>query len=234
MEFIASHFYIWLPVVLLIAVAWGVQWFLNYCERYSPADWGSRNKNGIAGLLCLFVYRYHHLSYDTIPLPDSGCGIVVANHISGLDPLLLVAASSRPLRFLIAQEQYQRFGLRWLFRLGGCIPVEREARSGTALREALRALGRGEVVALFPHGKIHLDTDPPRNIKGGAIRLAQLSQCQIYPVHIKDTKAQGHTLLAIPIPSQASLKVKPAFYCQQGNTAKDLKKLTCLISSHER
>jgi len=231
MEPITSYSGLGLLVTLLVVTIWGGRRFLHYCERHSSADWGSRNKNRIAGMLCLFVHRYHRLNYDTIALPDEGCGIVAANHISGLDPLLLVAASPRPLRFLIAREQYYRFGLTWLFRLAGCIPVEREVRPGAAMREALRALASGDVVALFPHGKIHLNTDPPRKIKGGAIKLAQLSQCMIYPVHIKDVKAQGHTLLAIPVPSRASLIVKPAFRCQAGETAADLSKLTTLIEN---
>jgi len=234
MELITSYFNIGLLAVFLVIAAWAVRRFLAYCERNSSADWGSRNKNRLAGMLCLFVYRYHHLSYDAIPLPEQGCGIVAANHISGLDPLLLVAASPRPLRFLIAREQYYRFGLTWLFRLAGCIPVEREARPGAAMREALRALDRGDVVALFPHGKIHLNTDPPRNIKGGAVKLAQLSQCLIYPVHINNVKAQGHTLLAIPVPSRARLTVNPAFHCEAGNTSKDLQKLTNLIETNHR
>ncbi len=52
--------------------------------------------------------------------------MVVANHISGLDPLLMAAASRRSLHFMIAREQYERFGLKWLFRMAGCIPVDRE------------------------------------------------------------------------------------------------------------
>ena len=79
-----------------------------------------------------------------IPLPETGAAIVVCNHISGLDPLVLIAATPRPLRFLIAREEYERFGLQWLFRLGKCIPVERDKRPELAMRAALRAIENGE------------------------------------------------------------------------------------------
>ena len=140
-----------------------------------------------------------------IPLPEKGAAIVVSNHISGLDPLVLIAATPRPLRFLIAREEYERFGLQWLFRLGNCIPVERNNRPELAMRAALRAIDDGDVVALFPHGKIHTPSDPPVKIKGGAVRLAQLTGAAIYPVHVEGIKGEGHTMLAIPLKSDIKL-----------------------------
>ena len=99
-----------------------------------------------------------------LPLPRSGPAIVVANHVSGLDPLLLVSASRRPLRFIVAREQYRRPELKWLLRAMGCIPVDRERQPQKALRHALRSLREGEVVALFPEGRIHLPGDAPSRL----------------------------------------------------------------------
>ena len=156
---------------------------------------------------------------------------MVSNHVSGLDPLLLAAASPRPLRFLIAREQYDRFGLRWLFRIAGCIPVERQKRPEQAMRAALRALNNGDVVALFPHGKIHLDTDPPMKIKGGAIRLGQISGCPIFPVRIEGVRGQGHTVLAVFIRSDADIVTHEAVYCQPEHYAENLENLQRLLEA---
>jgi 1-acyl-sn-glycerol-3-phosphate acyltransferase len=68
-------------------------------------------------------------------------------------------------------------------------------------------LAQGEVVALFPHGTIHLDSDPPRRLKAGVAKLAKLSGCPIYPVRLDGIKGQGHTLLSIPMRSKAVLKL---------------------------
>ncbi|WP_455365737.1 lysophospholipid acyltransferase family protein [Kaarinaea lacus] len=215
-------------VILFLGVGY---WYFHRCDRFSPADWGTPFRNRVAGLLSRFVYHYHRLTYTPIPLPKEGGAIVVSNHVSGLDPLLLIAASHRPLRFLIAREQYNRFGLRWLFRIAGCIPVEREKRPEQAMRAALRALSNGEVVALFPHGKIHLDTDPPIKIKGGAVRLAQISGRPVYPVRIEGVRGQGHTVLAVFIRSDADIVTHAPLYCQPRHYAENLEQLQRLLEA---
>ena len=183
--------------------------------RFSPADWGSRFKNNMAGLVYWFLTRYHRLNTQLLALPEKGGAVVVANHVSGLDPLILIACSPRPLRFLIAREQYNRMGLTWLFRMAGCIPVERDKRPEVALREAMRAINAGDVVALFPHGKIHLDTDPPVKIKGGAIKLAEVTGCEIFPVRIDGVRAQGHVFLPILLPGKVQVTLYPSMLCHQ-------------------
>ena len=174
------------------------------------ADWGGMHINWLDGWTRLICRHLHGLKSTQIALPDTGPAIVVANHVSGLDPLLLIAASQRPLRFLIASEEYHRPVLHWIFRLAGCIPVDRKGRPETALRAARRALERGEVIALFPHGKIHLDTDPPRPIKGGVIRLAVWADAPIYPVRIDGVKAQGKVFIAPFTPDKVTLTLHPS------------------------
>lgn len=209
----------------IIALSSVSYFYFRRCDQYSSADWGSPFKNRLAGMFCRFAYHYHRFTYTPLPLPQEGGAIVVSNHVSGLDPVLLIAASPRPLRFLIAREQYDRFGLRWIFRTAGCIPVERSKRPEQAMRAALRALNEGEVIALFPHGKIHLDSDPPVKIKGGAIRLAQISGCPVFPARIEGVRGQGHTVVAVFIKSDADLVAYPPCYCDPEHYTQNLEKL---------
>ena len=202
--------------VVIVVIGFGFHKFLNYCDQFRLADWGGGLENRCAAVISWFVHRYHGLSMTPIPLPDKGAAIVVSNHISGLDPLVLIAATPRPLRFLIAREEYERFGLQWLFRLGHCIPVERDKRPELAMRAAMRALANGDAIALFPHGKIHLPGDLPAKIKGGAVRLSQLTGAAIYPVHVEGIKGAGHTLLAIPLKSHIRLSTHtPQVYASE-------------------
>ncbi|EEF78876.1 lysophospholipid acyltransferase family protein [Methylophaga thiooxydans] len=186
---------------------------------FSKTDWGGPHVNWLDGWTRLLCRYLHGLDEGLMPLPASGPAIVVANHVSGLDPLLLIAACHRPLRFLIATEEYNRPVFHWLFRAAGCIPVDRKGRPELALRAARRALEKGEVIALFPHGKIHLDTDPPRPIKGGVARLAAWSQCDIYPVRIEGVKAQGKTFTAPFIPDHVALFFLPVINLTEANQA---------------
>jgi len=224
---------LWLSLAFVILLIFLAPRFFQTCENVSTADWGSRKVNRIAGFIYLLCKHLHHLQFDPLPLPKTGGALVASNHISGLDPFLLIAASPRPLRFLIAREQYQRFGLNWLFRLARCIPVDREGRPERALREALTALEQGDVVAVFPHGKIHLDSDPPRKLKGGVVRLAQRTDSPIFPVRIDDVRGAGHTVLAVVIPSYSRLKAFPAIDCSVMEHEECLIRLASLIESRD-
>ena len=184
-------------------------------QKATEVDWGGKRINWVDGLnriLCRYVHGLD--DKNKILLPVTGPAIVVANHISGLDPFLLIAACKRPLRFLIAREEYERPVLNWLFRASGCIPVDRTGRPEKALREALHALQEGEVVALFPHGRILLDKELPHKIKGGVARLAIWSEATIYPVRIDGVGGEGHVALAPIIPSKVTLSMGAPLRCE--------------------
>ncbi|CAB1274734.1 lysophospholipid acyltransferase family protein [Candidatus Nitrosacidococcus tergens] len=185
----------WLFLGLLIA--WRIVLGFQACKRANRADWGSTLLNYLDGLNRIYCYKFHRLNSKLLPLPETGGALIVANHISGLDPQLLIAVNSRPLRFLIAREEYERRGFQWLFKGMRCIPVDRETKPEKALKAALLALQAGEVIALFPQGKIHLPSDPPTSLKKGAIWLATHTQAPIYPVHIKGVKGQGQVMGAL-------------------------------------
>ena len=192
----------WLVLFLILIIG------ITYIGlRAAEIDWGDQFVNWVDGtgrLLCRYL---HSMPPSTVPLPDTGAAIVVANHVSGLDPLVLVAASKRPLRFLVAREQYERPLLNWLFKATGSIPVDRGGNPELALRQALRALQAGEVLAIFPHGKIQLKTDPPKKLKGGAVRLSGWTNAPIYPVKIMGVACEGSEAIAPFIPSRIRLEI---------------------------
>ncbi len=196
-------------IVFIILIA-----LMKLGESANEVDWGHPWLNRIDGLNRILCYRFHRLQHNEIYLPETGGVLLASNHVSGLDPLLMIAACKRPLRFLIAREEYERFGLHWLLKGVGCIPVDRRGRPEQALREALRVLKQGEVVALFPHGHIHLDSDPPRRLKAGVIWLAQQTGAPIIPMRLTDVRGQGMTVPAVFIRSRARLQAFSAVACR--------------------
>jgi 1-acyl-sn-glycerol-3-phosphate acyltransferase len=188
---------------------------LRVCDAANGADWGKRWLNRLDGLIRIFCRRFHRLELNPLRLPPIGGVLLASNHISGLDPLLLIASCSRPLRFLIAREQYDRFWLRWLFRAVGCIPVERTRNPRAALYAAREALTRGEVVALFPQGRIHLDHHPPTPIKRGIVLLSRMTQTPIVPVRVTGVRGQGLTVAAVLLRSHARVQQFEAMNCQE-------------------
>ena len=182
-------------------------------------NWRNPWLNRLASVNRFICHRYHRLKGTLHTLPEQGAAVVVCNHFSGLDPFLLIAASHRPLRFLMAEEEYNRFGLRWLFRAVGCIPVDRKGRPERAFRAARRALEDGEVIAIFPHGGIRLDSDKNRKLKRGAVRLAQMVTCPIVPVRLDGHAAEDSIIFALIRRSNARLRCYPTIECRDREIA---------------
>jgi 1-acyl-sn-glycerol-3-phosphate acyltransferase len=198
---------------------------LRVCEKASKADWGSRWLNRLDGLNRLFCRRFHRLRHSRFHLPARGGALVASNHVSGLDPLLLIAASRRPLRFLIAREEYDRWYLNWLFRAVGCIPVERSRNPRAAFLAACEALERGEVVALFPHGRIHLDHDKPVPLKRGVAVMAGMTGVPIIPARLDGVRGQGLTVPAVAMRSRARLRSFRPIHCSRDGADHCLERL---------
>jgi acyl-[acyl-carrier-protein]-phospholipid O-acyltransferase/long-chain-fatty-acid--[acyl-carrier-protein] ligase len=86
-------------------------------------------------------------------IPPTGGVLLIANHLSYVDPVVLQLACPRPIRFLGYEGLQENLFFDWVFRLSGCIPISR-ASSTDGLRRAIKALQAGEVVAIFPEGHI--------------------------------------------------------------------------------
>jgi len=206
-----------------------VLWLAYIGKKAAVVNWGGWFINWIDGVGRLLCRHLHRMPPTTIPLPKTGPAIVVANHVSGLDSFVLIAASTRPLRFLVAREQYDRPLLHWLFKASGCIPVDRSGKPELALRQALRALQANEILAIFPHGKIQLKTDPPKRLKGGSVRLSAWTKAPIYPVKITGVACQGSEAIAPFIPSHIRLHIADPITSQGDDMAACLQYLTDVI-----
>lgn len=200
--------------------------------RANEADWGAPFSNAIDGLMRLFCRRYHRLQSQPIPLPEQGAAIIASNHVSGLDPLLIFTACRRPVHFMIAAEQYYRFGLTWLFKLAGCIPVDRGRRNDGALRAALKALEEGKVVALFPQGGIHHGHLPPPRLKRGVHKLAQLSGAPVFPVHVSGIRGEGYVVKGVIQRSHARLESFAPIQCAEMDAHRCLHTLARYMKVH--
>jgi 1-acyl-sn-glycerol-3-phosphate acyltransferase len=219
-------------VAALVAAVWSGSVLRKRCRAAARTDWGRGWLNTLDGLNRIFCRRFHRLRDAHLPLPKHGPALVVANHVSGLDPLLMIAVCHRPLRFIIAREQYERFGLQWLLRTVGCIPLDRAASPYPALAAARRALRRGEVVALFPHGRIHLDHEGPARLKPGIVHLAKLSGAPVYPLRIDGVRGAGLTVSAVFLRSRARLTPFPHLYYDEHEPERLLESLARLLSRH--
>lgn len=227
----ANHIAVIAVLVLMAVGAYGWRRLMRACDAAQVADWGRPWLNRLDGLNRIFCRRFHRLHADRVPIPQTGPALVVANHVSGLDPLLMIAASPRPLHFLIAREQYDRWWLRWLFDAIGCIPVTRHAPAARALARARAALERGEIVALFPHGRMHLDHEPPIPLKRGVVYLAAQTGAPIVAMRLEGVRGEGMTVPAVLLRSRVRLKSFPPFHYTGDAAEEFLQRLARALAS---
>lgn len=86
-------------------------------------------------------------------LPPHQPLVVVSNHRSIMDAPLLMSAMGRPVRFACHHYMSQVPGLRNVINALGCLPLDAPDKGQTAFfRRAMKALGEGEAVGIFPEG----------------------------------------------------------------------------------
>ncbi|MCZ6795411.1 MAG: lysophospholipid acyltransferase family protein [Planctomycetota bacterium] len=159
-------------------------------------------------LLCLAVCRLiHRLEHNPVadPLPPDGPCIVVANHRSAVDPVLVAGVTRRWIRFLMAREYYELPGMRLLFRYLGCIPVNRDGNDLTATRRALEALREGKAIGIFPQGGIRDPDDDLESVKAGVALLALRSKAPVIPLYIDGSPHSDSVLVSILRPSRSRI-----------------------------
>lgn len=206
-----------LSVLALAALVFMVRAAWQALERARRADWGVPWLNRLDGLNRILCKRLHGLEVEGLALPPSGGLLLAANHISGLDPMILIASVNRPLRFLIAEDEFERWWLKWLFRAMGCIPV-RTGHSQHVFTAAKRALEAGEVVALFPEGGIHRPGQFG-HLKRGVALMAEQTGAPVFTAHITGVRGAGLKILAVFLPDRVRVRGFPGLpYRDQGIT----------------
>ena len=116
-------------------------------------------------------------------LPATGGALVLANHQSQLDPVLVGLASDRRLNYLARQTLFRFAPFRWLIQSFDAIPIDREGIGLGGLKETLKRLKRGELVLIFPEGTRTCDGEVAP-LKPGFIALARRGGAPLVPVGI--------------------------------------------------
>ncbi|OSZ73957.1 MFS transporter [Hydrogenophaga sp. IBVHS1] len=130
----------------------------------------------VAWIASRLVYRFR-VTGDA-QIPTEGAAVIVCNHVSFVDAVLLMAASPRPIRFLMDHRIFKVPVLGGLFRLAKAIPIAPQkddpAAYEAAFGAATAALREGELLAIFPEGGITRDGQL-QPFKGGVMKILELA-----------------------------------------------------------
>src|SRR6266540_3701921 len=131
----------------------------------------------IGRLLVRCFYRVTALGLENLP---GGGFLLVPNHITWVDALLLQLACPRPIRYVIDQAYYHRPTLHPILRALGCIPINIR-HSHAAVRAAAEKIAEGEIVCVFPEGQLER-TGTLLRLQRGYELIARHANAQVVPV----------------------------------------------------
>lgn len=114
-------------------------------------------------------------------IPTNGAVLVLCNHQSHFDPVLVGLCVDRRLNYLARQTLFGFAPFRWLIETLDAIPIDREGLGIGGLKETLRRLKRGEMVLIFPEGTRTRDGEVAA-LKPGFSALARRGDVQLLPV----------------------------------------------------
>ncbi|MBC9249773.1 glycerol acyltransferase [Pseudomonas alcaligenes] len=132
------------------------------------------------------MYRVRHEGLEAIP--DEGAAVLVCNHVSFVDALLIGGAVRRPVRFVMYYKIYQLPVLNFIFRTAGTVPIagrsEDEQIYEQAFARIAEYLAAGEVVCIFPEGKLTTSGEIDE-FKAGVERILAANPVPVIPMALQ-------------------------------------------------
>ncbi|MFT3763236.1 MAG: MFS transporter [Pseudoxanthomonas sp.] len=145
----------------------------------------------------LYKLRLHGIegdSGDRPGVPDEGAALLVCNHVSYMDALILSASIPRPVRFVMYYRIFDIPVMSWIFRTAKAIPIAGAREDPELMRRAFdeidAALAEGELVCIFPEGALTQDGNIAP-FKSGVERILQRARENGHPVPVVPMALRG-------------------------------------------
>jgi 1-acyl-sn-glycerol-3-phosphate acyltransferase len=147
-------------------------------------------------LAWILIHTVHKVkTVDADRIPEEGGAVLVCNHVSYVDALVIVAASPRPIRFVMDHRIFKTPFFGWIFRTAKAIPIAPAKEDPWLMEKAFvdiaQALHEGELVCIFPEGKL-TSTGEMNEFKGGISKIVERSKVPVIPMALRGL--WGHLL----------------------------------------
>lgn len=147
----------------------------------------------VAWLMTSTLYRIRDRGVETA-VPEEGAALIVCNHVSYMDALILSGVIKRPVRFVMYHKIFDIPVMSWMFRTARAIPIASAKEDAALMQQALdeidAALAAGEVVGIFPEGALTRDGDIA-TFKSGIDRILQRARDGGRPVPVVPMALRG-------------------------------------------
>lgn len=140
-------------------------------------------------LAWLMLHTTHRVrTFNAERIPAEGGAILVCNHVSYMDAIVILATSPRPLRFVMDHRIFKIPLLSALFKAVRAIPIAPASEDPEIMEAAYgsiaRALERGELVCIFPEGKLTRDGEL-NEFKGGIMKILERTPVPVIPMALR-------------------------------------------------
>jgi 1-acyl-sn-glycerol-3-phosphate acyltransferase len=137
----------------------------------------------------MLIHSVYRVSKEGIAnIPESGAAVITCNHVSFVDALVVMAASPRPIRFVMDHHIFKIPVMSFVFRTSRAIPIAPAKEDAALLEKAYddvaQALKDGDLVGIFPEGRI-TDTGELYPFKGGIRRIIERTPVPVVPMALQ-------------------------------------------------
>jgi len=140
----------------------------------------------LSWLMVRTLYRLRQRGID-LNIPETGAALIVCNHVSYLDALILSASIPRPVRFVMYYKIFNFPVMRWIFKTAKAIPIAGQKENPALMEDAFdqidAVLADGEMVCIFPEGRLTLDGEID-TFRPGVERILQRAHAAGRPVPV--------------------------------------------------
>jgi 1-acyl-sn-glycerol-3-phosphate acyltransferase len=140
-------------------------------------------------LAWMLIHTIHRVkTVDVERIPEEGPAVLVCNHVSYVDAIVIGAASPRPIRFVMDHRIFNTPFLGWIFRTAKAIPIAPAKEDPWLMEKAFidiaKALHEGDLVCIFPEGKL-TSTGEMNEFRGGIAKIVERSKVPVIPMALR-------------------------------------------------
>jgi len=140
-------------------------------------------------IIWIFISTFYKASYKGLEnIPKKGACVLICNHVSFLDPLIIMAGLRRPIRFVMDATIFNKPFVHFFFKTMDCIPITSAKDNPTVKAKAFeaiaQALDKGQVIGIFPEGGLTHNGEL-QNFKPGIELILQRNPTPVIPMALQ-------------------------------------------------
>lgn len=190
----------WLALLVLVPIGMALHKYRR--GRYWPAQWML-----LIGAILLTRLLWRTSIPRRLPIGDNEGAVLISNHRSSIDPFFFQIIAHRPVHWMVAKEYCVHPYFRWFLKQCEAIPTNRGGIDAAATRSALRYASSGELVGMFPEGRINITDELMLPVRPGAIVVALRSHVPVIPCYVHGSPYGGTAWSPIIAPARVRVRI---------------------------